>query len=636
LFSPIFIEFVFISIVFQASFILLFVNLAALVLPVVFVKFRKYLASELSSKIIAQIVAVEMLIYLLILFLQYCYGNWMIEFFSDHKIVSAHQLHSPLYLEFLQEKGTESLRFAIPSILFCALSYFLKGNKSSVRDLLFFLMAISAGVYLAEAISFYPLSYHLRLPELWAVYLMVPLGTFSLLQSKKGWIVWVLVLHQFIGETGIFFAQEILGIQFVSIRTMPLRFPLYIIIVIEAVLFAINTVSMVLPKVNEFFPFKFNRKIDSVLSRPRVESLFMCGTLVFVFWGMQSNLFHYFEERGMPSRTPLEKFSIITSAIQDHNIDDRFVHKPPFSEAHKNLQAMKLKHKDSNNPFERIYVGSDEVGEKLNKPLFFPSSFQRLNTFFHYSASDMPSNFVSMYLRGGDITPRHYENSQEGPLVLRIFKFLENFHAKVHTDGSYDFAVIRPHSSLHSEDTRRFNREVLAEAGSGVPRAFVVQKVTKLNGQQGEFRHIMDNIMASGKSITTEITTSDEGFEHAFPLEEAGLIHSNIEFKQDMPEHIILKTVSDGNGYLALLDTHSAGWRALIDGKEVPIYRGYIGTRFVPLAQGKHTVEFLYALPGFAIAKIISILAWAIMGLLAMYLIFRKPLFSTDSTGRNM
>ncbi|MDE2588453.1 MAG: YfhO family protein, partial [Patescibacteria group bacterium] len=57
---------------------------------------------------------------------------------------------------------------------------------------------------------------------------------------------------------------------------------------------------------------------------------------------------------------------------------------------------------------------------------------------------------------------------------------------------------------------------------------------------------------------------------------------------------VIIHTTSDSSLLLILTDTYYPGWKALVDGKETPIYRadGLVRSVFVP--SGNHDVEFLY------------------------------------------
>jgi len=74
---------------------------------------------------------------------------------------------------------------------------------------------------------------------------------------------------------------------------------------------------------------------------------------------------------------------------------------------------------------------------------------------------------------------------------------------------------------------------------------------------------------------------------------------------------------TDRLAWLVLADTDYPGWRAYIDGVEVPMYRANGMFRAVQVDDGAHTVEFAYTpawlLPGMAISLISGVLMIALM-----------------------
>ena len=187
--------------------------------------------------------------------------------------------------------------------------------------------------------------------------------------------------------------------------------------------------------------------------------------------------------------------------------------------------------------------------------------------------------------------------------------------------------LILPH-----KDNNRVWKEILAEEGSSTPRAFLTKKVVKLNDYTDEYNYL-DQVLANGHFLTDQITTSDSNFFKEMQEPDDMPLEYNLNFKKDAPEHIILNVSSNENSYLALMDLWSRGWTAYIDGKEIPIYRGYIGTRFIKVEVGKHIVEFKYRVPGFAISSIVSfiigiILILILIGVKLLELLLRS--YSSD------
>lgn len=58
--------------------------------------------------------------------------------------------------------------------------------------------------------------------------------------------------------------------------------------------------------------------------------------------------------------------------------------------------------------------------------------------------------------------------------------------------------------------------------------------------------------------------------------------------------HLRIEAVSKGNGILVVNDSYWPGWRAKIDGKEVPIWRADYVVRAVPWPSGRHILEMSY------------------------------------------
>lgn len=80
---------------------------------------------------------------------------------------------------------------------------------------------------------------------------------------------------------------------------------------------------------------------------------------------------------------------------------------------------------------------------------------------------------------------------------------------------------------------------------------------------------------------------------------------------KDLPNEIRAEVNSKEPGILVLTDTFYPGWKALLDGKEVPIYRTNYLFRGVIIPDGKHTVEFKYFPDSFVVGLIMNLTAIA-------------------------
>lgn len=106
------------------------------------------------------------------------------------------------------------------------------------------------------------------------------------------------------------------------------------------------------------------------------------------------------------------------------------------------------------------------------------------------------------------------------------------------------------------------------------------------------------------------------------PFEESSHFKGEVKEVTYRPNHVTVKTSQEGNGFLALLDTHLPGWTVKVDGREQPLLRAYGFYRAVQLGTGEHTVEFDYFPEGFKAGLIVSGVT-PVLGL-AGYVLWRR------------
>ena len=86
---------------------------------------------------------------------------------------------------------------------------------------------------------------------------------------------------------------------------------------------------------------------------------------------------------------------------------------------------------------------------------------------------------------------------------------------------------------------------------------------------------------------------------------------------------VAIEADSPSQGILFLSDTYYPGWKAFIDGREVPVYRANYAFRAVVFPQGRHTVEFIYRPRSFFLGGAISLIALS-FGIVFCYLSLRR------------
>jgi hypothetical protein len=97
------------------------------------------------------------------------------------------------------------------------------------------------------------------------------------------------------------------------------------------------------------------------------------------------------------------------------------------------------------------------------------------------------------------------------------------------------------------------------------------------------------------------------------PLDISG--EGEAEIVRYEPDRVELSATADGRALVVLSDVHMPGWKATVDGREIPIERVDYLLRGVPVEAGEHRIVLEYAPASWRIAWIVSLLA--ALGLLA-------------------
>jgi len=72
------------------------------------------------------------------------------------------------------------------------------------------------------------------------------------------------------------------------------------------------------------------------------------------------------------------------------------------------------------------------------------------------------------------------------------------------------------------------------------------------------------------------------------------------------PNEVRIEAALDRPGFLVVHDVYYPGWRAYLNGLEVPILRANHAFRAVHLGKGRHEVRFVYAPRSFAVGWRVS------------------------------
>jgi hypothetical protein len=85
------------------------------------------------------------------------------------------------------------------------------------------------------------------------------------------------------------------------------------------------------------------------------------------------------------------------------------------------------------------------------------------------------------------------------------------------------------------------------------------------------------------------------------------------------PNHVTVKTLQKGDGFLVLMDSYFPGWTVTVDGREQLILKANHFYRAVQLDSGPHTLEFDYFPEGFKEGLVVSAIALLLLMVLPLW-----------------
>jgi hypothetical protein len=97
------------------------------------------------------------------------------------------------------------------------------------------------------------------------------------------------------------------------------------------------------------------------------------------------------------------------------------------------------------------------------------------------------------------------------------------------------------------------------------------------------------------------------------------------EVKNLSADHVRVTVPAGGGGWLVLANAYSGQWRAKVDGKGVKIRPTNYAAMGVPLAAGRHTVDFELSHTGFNIGVVITLISLAGMSAVLVRSRRRRP-----------
>ena len=152
------------------------------------------------------------------------------------------------------------------------------------------------------------------------------------------------------------------------------------------------------------------------------------------------------------------------------------------------------------------------------------------------------------------------------------------------------------------------------ESDQALPRAFLVYDWER----KDEKYEIIDTLLAPDFSYKDKILIED------FKKDPQGSGEDKVSFEFYSENESILEVETSKNGLLFISDTFYPGWRAFIDGRETQIYRANYDFRAIEVAEGIHSIKFVYLPESFFNGLKISLISLIILLSLPFYHLLNK------------
>jgi len=139
-----------------------------------------------------------------------------------------------------------------------------------------------------------------------------------------------------------------------------------------------------------------------------------------------------------------------------------------------------------------------------------------------------------------------------------------------------------------------------------LPRARVVHEAQFFTSEQGLLEAL------PGLDLGRTVALSEE-VEYQAPAEPG---RDAVVLARDSPNEVVVEVSAEQPGFLVLSDSYYPGWKAYLDGQEVPLLRADYAVRAVQLAAGSHEVRFVFDPLSIKLGLAASVLGLLVVGLL--------------------
>jgi hypothetical protein len=127
-----------------------------------------------------------------------------------------------------------------------------------------------------------------------------------------------------------------------------------------------------------------------------------------------------------------------------------------------------------------------------------------------------------------------------------------------------------------------------------LPRAFAVHGSKVLQGKEPILAELRDPRFDPREYVILQETPQTSEVLQGHPLDLGGLTAGEVTILRSGVDEIELAAEMGDEGFVVLSNQYHPGWRVYVDGREERIYRANYILMAVPLAEGSHTVKFVY------------------------------------------
>jgi hypothetical protein len=166
------------------------------------------------------------------------------------------------------------------------------------------------------------------------------------------------------------------------------------------------------------------------------------------------------------------------------------------------------------------------------------------------------------------------------------------------------------------------------ERTSALARAFVVPALHEVADDAAVVAAMIDPAFAPRARVvvTTDQAAALRALGGTAGSAAAGDAHARaVTFRVDTPTEVVLEVAPGPAGFLVLSDTLMSGWTATIDGVAVPIARGNLCMRVLPVSERAAVVRFAFATPRLGAGAAVTVLAALGLALWTWWCVRRQP-----------